>query len=519
VNCSPPRAGFAARVAAVGLSLALGGCARPAAVRPAPSREPAAQAPVAAPSTRATDGAAPAEIIPRDWLVIAPLDVEGRRPFRADAVFAAHLLDRGSAPPVAGAALTGEKGVEQHWTAVTAAADGTIPVPEGGHIGWAFTSLDLPAPRVMLAQLSGAGSLWVNGDPFIGDAYALGLSAVPVALRAGRNALFVGGVRDGARLKLTTPEHALLLGAGDMTTPDILAGVLPSEPVELGVLVLNASLRAVPSLQLDAGRGTDARGAFGLPPLGMLKLPVTLLGAGEHLPASAFEPARDVPAPQTLPLPLELGGHPDEPARRESFTLPVHLPRDVSRHTYRSAVDDSVQEYAVRWPSAEAWSLDGKGGVIAPKPLSLLLTLHGAGVMPAGHAASYSAKPDFWIVAPSNRRASASTGRTGGGATRTTCWRARCRCPAWTARACSSPVTRWAGTARGISRPTIRTASSPSHRAPAGPASTAIPAGRPARSPISGTARTAPPPRSRSSRASRRCRRSSCTARRTTTCR
>ncbi len=351
----------------------------------------------------------PAEIVPREWLVIAPLDVEGRRPFRADAVFAAHLLDRASPPPVAGDALSGELGVEQRWVAGSAAEDGTLPGLDGGRVAWAFTTIDTPADGVMLAQLSGASMLWVNGEPFPGDGYGLGFSPVPVALHAGRNALFVSGVRGEARLRLTRPEHALLLGTGDMTRPDILVGLLPQEPVEMGVLVLNASLQAVPALQLDAGHGTDARGAFGLPPLGVLKLPVTVLEAGQRLPDSALPHMRDPSPPgsrmPTGPLPLQLGGHPDEPARSESFALDVCVPGEVTRHTYRSAVDDSVQEYAVRWPALPAWSFDGQGGLVVPEPKSLLLTLHGAGVMPAGQAGSYSARPDFWIVAPSNRRA------------------------------------------------------------------------------------------------------------------
>src|SRR6186713_2916221 len=122
----------------------------------------------------------PAEIVPQRWLVIAPVDERGRRPFRPDAVFAAHLLAPDAPPPVAGAKLTGEKGKEQTWTE-REAKDGALD----GEIGYAYTAIEAPEATVMLAQLSGAAQLFVNGAGFVGDAYAYGFGGVPVALRKG----------------------------------------------------------------------------------------------------------------------------------------------------------------------------------------------------------------------------------------------------------------------------------------------------------------------------------------------
>ena len=59
-------------------ALALAGLAALAAASPR-----AAQDPPAAVAARA----------PEEWLVLAPVDGRGRRPFRPDAVFARHLLD------------------------------------------------------------------------------------------------------------------------------------------------------------------------------------------------------------------------------------------------------------------------------------------------------------------------------------------------------------------------------------------------------------------------------------------
>ena len=60
-----------------------------------------------------------------------------------------------------------------------------------------------------------------------------------------------------------------------------------------------------------------------------------------------------------------------------------------------SPLDGSVQKHALRLPAGER---DAK------KSLRLLLSLHGAGVDCEGQAGSYAAKPDFVIVAPTNRR-------------------------------------------------------------------------------------------------------------------
>jgi poly(3-hydroxybutyrate) depolymerase len=75
------------------------------------------------------------------------------------------------------------------------------------------------------------------------------------------------------------------------------------------------------------------------------------------------------------------------------FKIPIQVrtATELRRETHRSGVDGSVQEFAVLPPS------DGDADAV-------VLTLHGAGVQCWNQAASYSAKEDFWIVAPTNRR-------------------------------------------------------------------------------------------------------------------
>src|SRR5690242_2560492 len=135
--------------------------------QPASAPAPAAEI-TAASQPAALTAELPAAIVPRAWLVIAPVDARGRRPFRPDAVFAKHLLEADAPPPVEGEALSGELGSEQRWRAVEADEKGAIP----GEFGYAFTSIDSPADAVYMAKLSGALSLYVNGAGFTGDVYA-----------------------------------------------------------------------------------------------------------------------------------------------------------------------------------------------------------------------------------------------------------------------------------------------------------------------------------------------------------
>ena len=362
--------------------------------------EPPAGSPAAAPA--ATLGAElPDTIVPQTWLLLPPVDERGRRPLRPDAVFARHLLDPDAPPPHAGESLTGETGEPQSWEERRAEPDGTV----GGEFAWGYASVTSPAPRVMLAELSGAGTLFVNGDAAAGDSYRSGFGLAPVALRAGENQLFVAGVRDGFRLVLRQPEHALLLEATDTTLPDLVAGAsgvaAGRDEGELAVTLINASLTAVPRLTLATGPVTGAASppaAFaevamsadelpGLPPLGVIKLPVRFaLVSGTHVSA----------APATCELELRFGGHPDEPARSETLRLAVKEPGAPRRVTRRSPIDDSVQEYAVRQPAASTPD--------TRSPPALLLSLHGASVDELNQAASYSSHAGWWIVAPSNRR-------------------------------------------------------------------------------------------------------------------
>jgi len=324
--------------------------------------------------------------VPDTWLAIGAVDERGRQPFNPDAVFARYLLDPRSPAPREGERVEGSGDRSDTWRPVAVDEQGRI----GGNVSYAYAPLALEEACVALARLRGGATLWVNGDAYCGDVYGAGTPGVPVPLRAGVNHLFVHGVRGAFRLELTRVEPGLLLVPGDTTLPDLVVG--RAYRGEGSAVVVNAGAEPVAAVLLgsrgEAGARVstaDWRGApEGLAPYAVRRLPF-----GIDLEARA-----DV---GRLPLVVELPGGPDPSDGGDGgaslrVELAVRAAGEARRVTFRSGIDGSVQQYSVREPGDD------------PVDAGIVLTLHGAGVDARNQAASYSTKPDLWIVAPTNRR-------------------------------------------------------------------------------------------------------------------
>jgi predicted esterase len=315
---------------------------------------------------------------PREWLVLASVDERGRRPFRPDAVLA-HLAADPLWEPRAGEEERGSS-ARAVWEARRAEQPGAL----GGGFGWAFAALELETRANVLADLRGATTLWVNGAPFVGDPYGYGFGGVPVALAPGRNRIFVTGPRGDATLAFSAVDRALVLATADCTVPDILVG---GDRGLVGIPLLET--QGVRHERLFARAAGEAftevwSPPFALEPLQVLKLP--LLGI-------LREPAR---APGSAELEIEVSAGPGQPVlARARVAVTLRDPAGLQRLGRISEIDGSVQEMSVLPP---------RGARAPDVPARLLLTLHGAGVDSWGQAASYAPKPDFWIVAPTNRR-------------------------------------------------------------------------------------------------------------------
>ncbi len=317
------------------------------------------------------------------WLVIDAVDGRGRRPVRPDAVFAAHLLDPNAPRPQSGQALTGERG-EQTWSASEVAENGG-PVDSGGY---AYGRVVAPTFGVYMAKLTGAWQLYVNGRPHTGDAYRYGFPGVPVDLLEGPNDVHVTGGRGSFGLTFEPAEHAIFPGAFDMTVPDLVAGEEQAE-VLVGLPLFSCSTEWLPGVAISVSPSSAFEPDFfrplatALAPLTVANVPLTLRlregvvpVVGENLSLELFVTWEGAERPLLV--------------RRDLRVVERTAPRLV---TFRSAIDDSIQEYGLREPLESSRSSAG-----------LVVSLHGASVATRNQINAYSSKPDHAILTPTNRR-------------------------------------------------------------------------------------------------------------------
>ncbi len=325
------------------------------------------------------------DMIPQEYLTIAPVDRYGRRPFQPNAVFRDHVWKSGSAHPKAGQIVVGELGEEMAWEAREVGDKGSM----GGGFGFAYTTVEVPERQVMLAQLSGAWTLYVNGRPSFGDAYRFGFGGTPVVLEAGLNHIYVTGIRGRFSLRFKPVEAELLHGDWDDTIPHLVLGEAPQGAV--GIELTNASERASGPLLIEWSGEGFAPGRLvdpGLQALGANHFSLALEGS---VVESSEKHSLEVRVRSAD------GKRPDI-ALSFSLELDVRAPNDKRKRTYISSVDGATVEYA------EVPPVPAEAGA-SPERMGLVLSLHGASVRSWGQAGAYKPKPDFWIVAPMNRRA------------------------------------------------------------------------------------------------------------------
>ncbi len=292
------------------------------------------------------------------WIVLGPLPPQRRLPLAADPVLARVL--GGDAPRWP---AEGEEWGGLRWSAAVPGPDGALSGPALEN-GWAYGTLESDRERVVLAAAPGAASLWVNGEPFVGDVYRQGSFRVPVLLRRGTNHLLARSPRGGFALRLEDPPGPVVLDAADATLPDLVEGL--EGPLDAAIPVLNCTAAPLPAGSLRCGR--DVRLVPPLPPLGVAKVRFEAEGGPD------------------VEIAYTAGGT----RARATIDLRRRKKGEVFRATFVSRVDQSVQYYAVL-PGT------GKGGAI-------ILSLHGAGVEATGQAAAYAPKDWATVVCPTNRR-------------------------------------------------------------------------------------------------------------------
>jgi dienelactone hydrolase len=338
----------------------------------------------------------PATIIPTDYLLLPAVGEYGRLLLHRDAVEAQLAAGRWRVP-ADGDTVEGLDGKQKSWRAAQADGDGTLDT-RTVRGGWAVTSFDSPAERVMLLEASGHAMVYVNGEPHAGDPYDLGWLRLPVRVREGRNVLLFHAAGDKLSARLTAPPAGVFFLDADHTLPTLVRD--DAEPAWAAVPIVNATtdwLEHVAVVCQREERQPMETLVAPIPPLSVRKVPFQLPAADYREPANrisfhvrlqrvggAHDPANAADAERSSRQPLA----------EFDVELGVVGPEDVHVRTFRSRIDGSVQPYAVR-PAAKSVDLVVPGTI---------LTLHGAAVTCADHAAQYEARSWAHVVAPQGRR-------------------------------------------------------------------------------------------------------------------
>lgn len=304
-----------------------------------------------------------APILISEVLTIGSVGRGGRIPFPTDLVVDQIIQGTWKNPN------EGDTIGERKWETAKAGEDGWF----NGLRGYAYAKVDWPKYQVMVLKAGGHGMVYVNGEPRMGDPYGYNYSQLPIAMKPGANHFLFANGRGRLRAELVAPPSDLFFNLGDMTTPDLIAGL--KRKYSIGAILVNAtegrSQAQKYEIKID-GKTVGSGNVPRLKPLEARKVPLTI-----DLVAPAGEKAK-------CTLTLD-GRTPVE------FELGIRQPNQTHKVTFISKIDGSVQYYGVVPPTK-------------PGAKALVLTVHGASVEAIGQAQAYSAKDWCWIVAPTNRR-------------------------------------------------------------------------------------------------------------------
>lgn len=288
--------------------------------------------------------------------------------------------------PKAGDTVTFPDGSTRQWEAITANADGWFEHPALRN-GYAFIAVSSEREKVVLLESSGSVTVIVNGEPRVGDVYGHGYVRIPCQLKAGENHLLFRTSRLGRlTAKLSNPSEEVLLDVRDATLPDLVVG--DGSDVWMGIVVINASTQSQKGLFILAnheGGRTVESAVPDLPPLSVSKVPVRL----------RVSPPQSAGVGKVQLRLMRREGKERYTLSTAEVTLRIREPHESQKRSFISAIDGSVQYYAV---------LPAQKVVKDSPPPALVLTLHGAGVEAIGQVDAYSPKSWAVLVAPTNRR-------------------------------------------------------------------------------------------------------------------
>ena len=245
----------------------------------------------------------PAPLRPREWILFSTPTRGDRDSFVLD-----HIVRRRPFPSA------GEQ------------RSATMPErgPLVGEFSHALAFVDSSVEEVRFLRAPGADTVFVNGEPFVGDRDRRGWLGVPVLLRKGRNTLVVAGVGDAFELDLWKPVTRMVMASWAVQVPGEDKN-WPNRHDLLYVPVFNAANSPADKIHFhygDAGAtgevsGIDEWSGGGFaPPLAIIPRMAPLFGIRQEVPAGP-----EVRAPL-------VAFHRDDPhADRRLLSLPTAGPR------------------------------------------------------------------------------------------------------------------------------------------------------------------------------------------------
>jgi poly(3-hydroxybutyrate) depolymerase len=305
------------------------------------------------------------------------------------------LIGRRTRPPIEGESVRTADGAEVTWQRIVPDSLGWFPSRPAGERYVAVT-INRTSPVRMMLEGMGHDAVFVNGTPRSGNPYQqkdvreswephFDYSRIPVDLQEGQNLLMFRYSRGGLKVRLLTVTKPICFNANDVTLPDAVAGSSLDAWGSIALInATGATLKGHTLISLPEGGRSDTMRVPYIPAMGVRKLAFRLHGGA---------PAEKGGVPVHLTL---VGGKPGRPTVIDQVTVSVSVvgKEDSRRETFVSAIDGSVQYYAVLPP---------RPGGYTGRP-ALFLSLHGAGVEASNQAPSYAPKSWGYVVAPTNRR-------------------------------------------------------------------------------------------------------------------
>lgn len=342
----------------------------------------------------------PVTIVPTDYLLLPAVGQYGRLPLQHDPL-EAQIVAGTWKKPAPDDAFPIANGKSEKWSAAKADDSGTLDTQKFRG-GYALATFDSPVERVMLLEAAGHAMVYVNGEPHAGDPYSLGWWRLPVFVKQGPNELLfhLGAEKLKARL-IAPPQNAVFLTDSDRTLPTLVRSEKKPDWMWAAIPVVNATTDWLEGAKIECRIKDGEPRSLAIapvPPLSVRKVPFQIPNGGDDKSDDAHYQVR-LTAADAKDATKDVYKTLDE----VEVAIKRVAAHDIQVRTFRSAIDGSVQSYAIR-PAAKPASGTNDVGDADRKPPGLIVTLHAAGTSCEDHVAQYAAKSWAHILAPQGRR-------------------------------------------------------------------------------------------------------------------